>query len=125
MTALPSYTREKEIYQDFKDLSPTDCMLQMLIQKLIWRGADKLEIYQMLDEFDSKDTRYRMNKRLKSIFKTPEIILTFLTPLVSIIGNLVPNVCSNAALDIHIFIKKKGNNQLSVPTSTPRCPLKR
>tara|TARA_B110000037_G_scaffold80485_1_gene95928 strand:+ start:3842 stop:4927 length:1086 start_codon:yes stop_codon:yes gene_type:complete len=66
---IKAYTTSKSIIREYKDLSPTDRLLLIMINKLIERGADKQNIYTALYNFDIPQEKSRMKKKLINLLE--------------------------------------------------------
>lgn len=63
------YIDKKTILFEYKDLSPTDRLLLFFINKYISNGADKQEIFSVLNIYETPQEKSRMKKKLKQLIE--------------------------------------------------------
>lgn len=66
-SGILQYIVKKTILKEYSDLSPTDRLLLLYINRLVEKGADKQSIYSALHIFKNPQERSRMKKKLKQL----------------------------------------------------------
>jgi len=64
-----SYIEKKTIIREYKDLSPTDRLILIFINRLITKGSDKEELLSSLNQFEIPQEKSRMKKKLKNLIE--------------------------------------------------------
>lgn len=66
-SGIPKYIHDTKFMSSPRNISSTERMLLYFIEKYINLGADKQEVYRVLDICKTRQERYRMNKKLDEL----------------------------------------------------------